>query len=219
MIQVNHDYDDKQGDTINWEDHQGLANEATRLICINEPRARRYFSDIVNDMKVKLWHCARPKSEGGGYDPAKARFSTYAMTAMLRYWTRELSILYLDRRTSESRGYGVTEISLDAPQNRSECLNLHGCIGNLDESVDASIDRKIILEDVMLALDDKEREALVAWCSFNAKNKKHASRMIGVSGWEATNRINGSAKIGEIIKQVHPKMHQEIIEVIGGVAV
>lgn len=89
--EINRDFDKHNSEPINWEDHFGLCHTVAREFVAGNSKLAPYFDDIVEDLKAKLWECARPEN----FDPSRGiRFSTYAVTAMQRMYFRICS-LYL----------------------------------------------------------------------------------------------------------------------------
>ncbi len=154
-LAVNHDFDDKQGDQINWEDHIGLCYEVARVICSMTEELRPYYMDIVETLKGKLWELAQPK-ENGGYDSSKGRFATYAMPSLLRYH-KQIKQLYLPTLM------GGKAAERRATTHLAEHPALMMNAGQKAPDMGREIDLSEIIDDVLSCVNDGAAEFMRAW--------------------------------------------------------
>lgn len=156
VSEINHEYDNKQG-AIDWKDHIGLCHVAAKRMCEITRELVPHYEDIVEDLKFKLWYCARPRENGRGFNPDKGvRFSTYAVTSMLRSH-REIKKLYLDKPESATRGKGVHKISINAEHANAD-TSLESVIpGKPGPDIDELLDHRDICDRILTTCTNKER--------------------------------------------------------------
>ena len=207
-LAVNHDFDDKQGDQINWEDHIGLCHKAAGIMCSMTEKLRPHYMDIVETLKGKLWEITQPK-EDGGYDYTVSRFSTYAMVGLLRFH-REIKQLYLP-----------TVVGISASEQRATTHFVPDTVWKAisDKSVDEPsrlCDLKEILGDVFSCLSEKQVEFFEAWMP-TGMNNIEACKEIGMSRGYAKYSRGKARDHVEWLKKNDIELYNQYIDAIGGV--
>ena len=207
-LPVNHDFDEKQGDQINWEDHIGLCVKAATMMCQRTPELKPYHSDIVETLKGKLWELTQPK-KGGGYDSSKGRFATYAMPSLLRYH-REIKQMYLPTymggKAAERRA--ITHLANDTMWAMTE--------DNRVPDMGREIDLRDIIDDVLSRVKEKPAEFMRAWMPTGQTQREACIEVGRVRSYSVSARDDVRDQI-KWLKKNDIELYNQYIDAIGGV--
>lgn len=209
---INHDFDDKQ-DAINWEDHVGLAHKSAEIACFVAPKFAPHFDTLVQDLTSKLWEIVN----NGNYDGDVARFSTYAMTCLNRYWQRELQWHYFGKGGSVARGKDTRVISMNGTRVGKD-LELQSVIGVSDECPSRRMDIKEIADDALQTMTEKSAQSVLL-SRVHGKGCAAAGRALGISKQASRARNRRAYDSVRNLKDTDPALYDQYIDAIGGVAV
>lgn len=167
---LNQEYDNQ---SLNWEDHFGLCDKVTYLMCHFNGDLQPHYRDIEIDLRAKLWECLQP----GKFDPTRGiRVSTYVCRAMIREYNRicNLYLGYSPRNKYKHRNV----VSLSTPTGEDyELVNMIGVEVNSDEQVDRRIDTSEMIQ-VLADIVGEDRVSLVLeyYRGHGSRNRAHHAR-------------------------------------------
>lgn len=203
---INHGFDNKQG-VINWEEHVGLCNIAAKRMCEITPQLKPHYEDIIEDLKFKLWYCARPLENGKGFDPDRGiRFSTYAVVSMLRSH-REIKKLYLDMPESAARGKGVRKVSINAKYANADSTLESIIPGKPGPDINERLDHQDVCERIFGICTQKEREYLSVFVEPGV-NEKLASQTLNLDRNTGPHRRKRASKRVRALCERYPELFE-----------
>lgn len=192
---INTEYNNQ---SLDWQDHLGLCDKITYLMCHFNGELQYYHRDIEIDLRAKLWECLQP----GKFDPTRGiRVSTYVCRALIREYNRicNLYLGYSPRNKHKHRNV----VSLNTPTG--EDFELIKMIAGESDDRDGEIDARDLVAVLGDMIGERRTEILLEYYS--------GYKIVKMSQIQHARRT--ARRIIEQERQDDPKLFEQIEYAIG----